>query len=67
MHVIGLTFGILVVGGLGVWWVVLKIIGIRTPPSGVDGSGGDNIASFGSDGLGGGGDGGGGHGGDGGH
>jgi hypothetical protein len=26
---------------LAIWWIVLWVMGVRTPPSGIDGSGGD--------------------------
>ena len=38
---VGLVLGGALFVALGIWWIVLWVKGVRTPPSGIDGSGGD--------------------------
>ena len=46
----GAILGGVMIGGLAVWWIVLKIWGIRSKASGIDGSGADpNVNPSGSD------------------
>lgn len=68
MHLtVGAIFGGAVVIAMAAWWIVLKVIGVRTGPEGNDGFGGESgggdssgfDGGFGSDAGGGGGDGGG--------